>query len=326
MIAMSFLSVERLWLLLVPALLAVAYVFVQRRRRGYVVRFTNLELLDEVAPDRPGWRRHLPALAVLVGVVAGVVAFARPAVADEVARDDTIVVLAMDVSLSMDATDVSPSRIEAAQEAARSFLETVPDGVAVGVVAFDESARQVLAPTDRREAVERTIDRLELGEGTAIGEAVFTSLETIEDAFDIAEGDVAEGEGSAAPATIVLLSDGETTAGRPDDEAAAAAKAAGIAVSTIAFGTDAGTVTAPDGQEIPVPVNREALAELARTTGGRALQAESLEQLREVYEDLGSSVRTEPVTREISEWFVLVAIALVSLAAAGSMRWFGRLP
>ncbi len=324
MTAISFLSAPRLWLLALPVALAVAYVIVQRRRRGYVVRFTNLDLLDEVAPERPAWRRHLPALAVLAGVIAGVVAFARPAVADEVARDDTVVVLAMDVSLSMEATDVSPTRIEAAQEAARSFLDTVPDGVKVGVVAFDESARQVLAPTDRREAVERTIERLELGEGTAIGEAVFTSLQTIEDAFDAAEG--GGDEGGAAPATIVLLSDGETTAGRPDDEAAAAAREAGIAVSTIAFGTDAGTVTGPDGEEIPVPVNRQALAELAASTGGRSLQAASLDELREVYEDLGSSVRTEPLTREVTEWFVLAAVVLVSLAAVGSMRWFGRLP
>jgi Ca-activated chloride channel family protein len=321
--AISFLSASRLWLLVVPVVLAVAYVVVQRRRRGYVVRFTNLDLLDEVAPQRPAWRRHLPALAVLTGVLAGVVAFARPAVADEVARDDTVVVLAMDVSLSMEATDVSPTRIDAAKEAARSFLDTVPDGVKVGVVAFDESARQVLAPTDRREAVERTIERLELGEGTAIGEAVFTSLQTIEDTFDAVTSGTGDGR---APATIVLLSDGETTAGRPDDEAAAAARSAGIAVSTIAFGTDAGTVTGPDGEEIPVPVNRQALAELAATTSGRSLQAESLEELREVYEDLGSSVRTEPVTREITEWFVLAAVVLVSLAAVGSMRWFGRLP
>lgn len=323
MTAISFLSASRLWLLVVPVVLAVAYVVVQRRRRGYVVRFTNLDLLDEVAPQRPAWRRHLPALAVLTGVLAGVVAFARPAVADEVARDDTVVVLAMDVSLSMEATDVSPTRIDAAKEAARSFLDTVPDGVKVGVVAFDESARQVLAPTDRREAVERTIERLELGEGTAIGEAVFTSLQTIEDTFDAVTSGTGDGR---APATIVLLSDGETTAGRPDDEAAAAARSAGIAVSTIAFGTDAGTVTGPDGEEIPVPVNRQALAELAATTSGRSLQAESLEELREVYEDLGSSVRTEPVTREITEWFVLAAVVLVSLAAVGSMRWFGRLP
>lgn len=324
MTAMSFLSASRLWLLVLPVGLAVAYVAVQRLRRGYVVRFTNLDLLDEVAPERPGWRRHLPALAVLAGVVAGVVAFARPAVADEVASDDTVVVLAMDVSLSMEAIDVAPSRIEAAQEAARSFLDTVPDGVKVGVVAFDGRARQVLAPTDRREAVERTIERLELGEGTAIGEAVLTSLQTIEDSFD---AEVAAGSpGGSAPATIVLLSDGETTTGRPDAEGAAAAKEAGIAVSTIAFGTDAGSVTGPDGEQIPVPVNRQALAEMAASTGGQALQAESLDELRRVYENLGSSVSTQPVRREVTEWFVLAAVVLVSLAAAGSMRWFGRLP
>lgn len=321
---LSFLAAYRLWLLVLPLALLVAYVVLQRGRRSYAVRFTNLDLLDIVAPDRPGWRRHLPAAALVLGLAAGVVAFARPAVASEVADKNAVVMLAIDTSLSMEATDVAPSRVKAAKVAAGSFLESVPKGVKVGVVSFSDTARQAIAPTDNLAAVQRTIDRLQLGQGTAIGEAVFTSLETIDETFQRDGSEPASGE--KAPATIVLLSDGETTSGRPNDEAAAAAKKAGIPVNTIAFGTDRGTVTAPDGQTVGVPVNKAELADLARSTGGETLTAATANQLEQVYEKLGAAVTTEPITREVTDWFTFAALAMVALAAAGSLLWFSRLP
>ena len=164
--------------------LAVAYLVVQARRRRYALRFTTLDLLDEVAPDRPGWRRHLPAIVLLLGIVAAALAVAKPAVAKETREPQRIVVLAIDTSLSMQATDVSPSRVDAAKASAAEFLKTVPDGVAVGVVGFDSRARQLIAPTTNLDAVQRTIERAKLGQGTAIGEAVFLALDAIETACD----------------------------------------------------------------------------------------------------------------------------------------------
>lgn len=324
---LSFLAGYRLWLLVVPIGLLVGYLVLQRTRRRYAVRFTNVDLLDAVAPDRPGWRRHVPALALLAGLGLGVLAVARPAVASERAVEDSLVVLALDTSLSMQATDVTPNRLEAAKEAAGSFLSAIPEGMRVGVVAFDSTARVALAPTDRLDAVQRTIDRLRLGQGTAIGEAIFTSLDVVAEAYeaDGADSDAPDRDGPA-PATIIVLSDGETTEGRPDSEAVAAAKAAGIAVQTIAFGTDNGTVTTPDGQTIPVPVNRQALASIASETGGRTFDARSAEQLQDVFEALGEGVIREPVTRELGDVVTLAALALVALAAAGSLVWFSRLP
>jgi len=339
---LAFLAPYRLALLVLPAVLAACYVLVRLRRRRYAMRFTTLELLDEVAPDRSGWRRHLPALAVLAAVLAATLGFARPAVAmsqDELQR---IVILAIDTSLSMEATDVEPSRVAAAKSAAADFLDSVPDGVAVGVVGFDGRARELISPTTRLDAVRRTIERAQLGQGTAIGEAVLLALDSIDSATQDRGGDGPTGgttddsgandsaddrAGDDEPAgTIVLLSDGETTTGRPDDEAAAEARARGIAVHTIAFGTDAGTVTDPTGRTVDVPVNTEALRRLASSTEGRALTAATAEELSQVYEELGRNVQVEVVRREVSDWFAGVAVGFLGLAALGSLTWFGRLP
>jgi Ca-activated chloride channel family protein len=325
---LSFLAPARLLLLLVPVALLVAYVALHARRRRYALRFTTVEMLEEVAPDRPGWRRHLPAAVLLLGVVVAAMAVARPAVAKATVESRRVVVLAIDTSLSMEAVDVQPTRIDAAKAAAAKFLDSVPPGVAVGVVGFDESARELIAPTTNLDAVRRQIDVATLGPGTAIGEAVYVSLDAIERAD--ASGGAADdaGDPASAPGAIVLLSDGETTNGRPNEEAAAEAERRGVKVTTIAFGTDAGTVTDPDtGEQIPVPVNRQALSELADATGGSALEAETASQLAKVYADLGKSVQVGDEQRqEVTDWFAAVALLLLTLAATGSLFWFGRLP
>lgn len=318
---LSFLAPNRLVLLVLPALLAAGYVAMAVRRRRYALRFTSLDLLDEVAPDTPGWRRHVPALVLFSGAVVASLAVARPAVAEEQDEARRIVVLAIDTSLSMEATDVTPSRVEAAKEAAGTFLDSVPEGVAVGVVGFDGQARQLIAPTTRLDAVRRVIDRAQLGEGTAIGEAVHVALQSIDSATE----DLGEDEELAA-GTIVLLSDGETTNGRSNEDAAAEARDAGIAVNTIAFGTANGSVTDPGGERIPVPVNPAALKSLATTTGGKALTAETASELQQVYEELGKSVEVTETQREITDWFAFAALALVFVAGLGSLLWFGRLP
>ena len=324
----GFLSPGRLAILIIPLALAVGYLVLQARRRRYAMRFTTVEMLDEVAPDRPGWRRHLPAIGLIVAAVVATMAFARPVVAGETRESTQLVVLAIDTSISMEADDVSPSRVDAAREAAGAFLDSVPEGVAVGVVGFDGVARNLISPTTRIDAVRRVIDgsinHSGLGEGTAIGEAVFLGIEAIEASGDDAQDEPATTD--EAVGTIVVLSDGETTMGRSNDEAATAARSAGIPVHTIAFGTDAGTITDPFEGEIPVPVNEDALAELARQTDGKALTAASVEQLSQVYEDLGRSVTVEKDQVEIGDWFAGAALALLSLAGVGSLVWFGRLP
>jgi Ca-activated chloride channel family protein len=324
----GFLSPGRLAILILPLALAVGYMVLQARRRRYAVRFTTVEMLDQVAPDRPGWRRHLPALGLIVAAVVATMAFARPVIAGETRESTQLVVLAIDTSISMEAEDVSPSRVDAAREAAGAFLDSVPEGVAVGVVGFDGVARQLIAPTTRIEAVRRVIDgsinHSGLGEGTAIGEAVFLGIEAIEASGGEAEDEPATTDEAAG--TIVVLSDGETTMGRSNDDAATAARSADIAVHTIAFGTDAGTISDLFEGEIPVPVNEEALAKLARQTDGKALTAASVEQLSQVYEDLGRSVTVEKEQVEIGDWFAGAALGLLSLAGLGSLLWFGRLP
>jgi Ca-activated chloride channel family protein len=324
----AFLAPGRLALLLVPVALALGYLIVQARRRRYALRFTTIEMLDRVAPDRPGWRRHITALGLLVAVIVATLAFARPVIAGESHESTKLVVLAIDTSISMEAGDVPPTRVDAAREAAGVFLESVPEGVAVGVVGFDGIARQLIAPTTRLDAVRRvidgSIDRNALGEGTAIGEAVFAGIDAIESTWAYLDEELPEGDD--APGTIVLLSDGDTTMGRPDDEAAAAARATGIPVHTIAFGTDSGFITDPLVGRTPVPVNEAALEKLASSTGGQALTAETADQLTDVYEELGQSVTVEREQVEVGDWFAGAAIAILGLAGLGSLAWFGRLP
>ena len=325
---LTFLSPLRLWLLVLPLVIAGVYVVQQIRRRGYVLRFSDLSLFDEVAPDRPGWRRHLPALVAVLALATIVLAFARPAVAEEHAKRDAVVVLALDTSLSMEATDVSPSRIDAAVDAANAFLDEVPEGVRVGLVTFDGSARVRALPAADIEAVRRVLSSLELDEGTAIGEGLYASLAAIGDAeaneTEATEtDDKDENEDGAA---VVLLSDGETTVGRANAEAADAAAAAGVRVHTVAFGTDAGTIEVPGMGEVAVPVNEQALAEVARATNGQAFTAETAAALTSVYEDLGKRLTRTSEPREVADSFAGGALFLGLLAGAGSLKWFGRLP
>ena len=324
---LSFLAPARLFLLAVPAALVIAYVVLAARRRRYALRFTTVGMLDRVAPDRPGWRRHVTAIALALSVSIITLAFAKPVVAGEVEESTKQVVLAIDTSISMEARDVSPSRVDAAREAAVAFLDSVPEGVSVGVIAFDGQARELIAPTSRLEAVrsviESSIEAGSLGEGTAIGEAVYLGLASLQ------SGQAESGaEGDAQPiGTIVLMSDGDTTMGRPNDDAASAARAAGIPVHTIAFGTDAGTIEDPfGGGMIPVPVNEAALEQLAHQTQGRALTAQTADQLSDVYEDLGRSVTVEREQVEVADLFAGAAMAILVLAGVGSLRWSGRLP
>lgn len=310
-------------LLVVPLLLAGAYVFSRTRHSQYAVQFTNLDLLDEVAPHTPGWRRHLPAAALLLALALLVVGIARPTRDVEIPVAASTVVLALDTSISMDARDVEPRRLDAAQDAAYRFLDEVPDQVRVGLVSFAETAVANVAPTEDREVVRNAIQRLTLRPGTAIGEALLTAVDLIE--ADMAALRAQTDSSEQPPATIVVLSDGDTTAGRPNRLGIRAAEEAGIAVSTISFGTRQGIISF-QGQLVPVPSNGEALEAIAEETGGRFYDADSAEALTEVFETLGVAVGVTTEQVEMLVPFMVAALILLTAAAVMSLRWFSRLP
>ncbi len=316
---MRFLVEWRLFLLVGVGAMAGTWVAVSLQRRRHVVRFTNVELLDVVAPREPGWRRHVPAVLFLVALAALVIGFAEPVRATRVGDERATVVLAVDTSLSMEADDVEPTRLEVAQEAARTFVADLPEELNVGLVTFNGSTAVAVAPTRDREALIAGIDAMELGEGTAIGEAIFTSLDTVAAAPRGEDDD-------PAPARIVVMSDGETTVGRGNAEAATAAADAGVPVDTIAFGTPDGTIVGELGDPEPVPVAPEPLAEIAASTGGSTFEADSLDELSAVYADIGSVVGYEDAEQDVSGWFVGGGLALLALAGSLSLLWSQRLP
>jgi Ca-activated chloride channel homolog len=308
-----------IWLLLLlpVALLLVGYLWQQARRSRYTVRFATLPMLERLAPTRPGWRRHVPAVLLLLTFVALCVAAARPQVDEEVPRERATVMVVVDVSLSMEASDVDPDRLTAARDAAVGFVRGLPDGFNVGVVSFSGVATVLASPTPDQDAAVDALQGLSLDEGTAIGDGVLTSLKQLETI-------AADGEGEV-PSHIVLLSDGTNTVGSSVDAAADAAVEADVPVSTIAYGTAEGTVMV-DGQLVPVPVDEAALAALADATNGEAYEAESAEQLTEVYDDIQSSIGYRTEQRDVTRWAVLVALILGFAAAGLSLVWFARLP
>lgn len=309
------------WLLaLVPVFAAAgAYLWRQLHRRAVAVRFSNVDLLRAVAPKGIGaMRRHAPAVALLMSLLILALGMARPSIDGKEPLERATVMLAIDVSLSMQATDVSPSRIAAAQQAATDFVEQLPASFNVGLVSFAKAASVLVSPTKDRQPVVAAIESLQLAEATATGEAVFTCLDAIASV-------PADGAQGLPPARIVLLSDGYRTYGRSIEEAAAAAAAAKVPVSTIAFGTDEGTVQI-QGSVQRVPVDRLALEQLAESTQGFFYEAASKEELRQVYQDMGSSIGYRTKAREIGRWFTAIALLLGLTAAGGSLLWTSRLP
>jgi Ca-activated chloride channel family protein len=318
MTGLTLLSPWRLLLLLLPLVLVVLTLVDVRRKPGQRMRFSSLELFDGLAVAPSRWKQLVPATLMVLAMCAGAVAAARPAHEETDKTEKAVVVLAIDVSLSMSATDVAPSRIEVAKKSAIRFVDNAPVDTLIGVVAFDSAAQQIISATDNRDAVRRVISRLEPGTGTAIGEAIFASLDTITSAADEADAEKSAG-------TIILLSDGTTTTGRPDNEAAAAAQARGVKVNTIAFGTADGTVVTPDGQTVPVPPDEQALQNIADIARGKSFAATTEDALTKIYDSLGSSIVRKTVMKEASGLFALVAVVLVFLAALVSQRWFRRL-
>lgn len=320
----DFIAAGRLWFLLIVVAMAVAYVASLTWRKAAQIRFTQVDLLDRVAPQRPRWRRHVIASIQLLGLALAVVSIARPVErTTERTRSEGRILVLFDVSLSMESTDVAPNRLEAAKEAARNFIDEVDDDVEVGLVSFAGVVRVEVDPTLDRSRVDRRIERLQLDLSTAIGDALFVATDLL---VGRAEEDP-DRDQELAPGAIVLLTDGATTVGRETADGTAAAVDAGIPVFTIAFGTDTGTITDPvSGDIVPVPVQPAELEVVAEATGGQAFEAQNGDQLADAYDQvrdsLGETLGEEiEITKELTwRWAMAAFIALVT-AYALSLWW-----
>jgi Ca-activated chloride channel family protein len=319
----DFIAPSRLWLLLVIAALVVAYVAMQQRRARHTVRFTQIELLDQIAPQRPGWRRHAIAGLQMLALTLGVFAAAQPVkrTTDRPVSEGRIVLL-FDVSLSMEATDVDPSRFIAAQEAALDFVEQVDDSVEIALISFSADVATEVPLTDDGGKVQDGIEELELGLGTAIGDALNGGVRTLTRALEDSDA-----EDGVRPGAIVLLTDGETTFGRTTQDGAAIAADAEIPVFTIAFGTPNGTVVDPEtGDSVPVPVKLEELAQVAETTGGEAFAAPTAADLAEAYDSISELLditlaEPEEIVVELAWRYALAAAALLAAALLLGSWW-----
>jgi Ca-activated chloride channel family protein len=307
--------------LLALPVLAVAYLREQRSRRAGAAAFASPAVQSSVAPRRPGWRRHLPMLALLLAVILLILAAARPQRTVAVPIERASIMLATDVSGSMTATDVQPSRLVAAKQAARRFVQQVPARVNVGVMAFNNTARILQSPTQDRAAVNDAINSMTPSGGTATGNAITTATNTLSRA---------PGQGGKRPpAAIVLLSDGASTSGSDPVVAAQAARKLHIPVYTVALGTQQGTITVPrrGGGTVTqrVPPDPAALAQIARASGGASFTAQTASGLKQVYAKLGSQLGHKDEKRQITTAFAGGAAALLLSGLGMSLAWFGRL-
>ena len=321
---MTFLSGERLWLLVAPVILLVAYLVAQRARQKAVVRFTDVDLLSSVAPTRTGWQRHIGAALMLLTLVLLTVGFARPAATTRTPQKSATVILALDTSASMAADDVAPTRLAAAKTQAAAFVRGLPSGLKVGLVSFDSSARVLVPATADRNAVLGGISALQTGAGTATADAIDLSLAAIRALPKTASG-------KQQPAAIVLMSDGSPTIGRNGetptaavDEEATTAKRTGVPIDTIAFGTAEGSVVIR-GQAVPVPSDPAAMARIAHESGGKSFTAKSANQLHAVYDQIGRAVGYVVHKHEVTAWFTGIGLALAALAGAAALIWSSRL-
>ncbi|WP_327138747.1 VWA domain-containing protein [Nocardia sp. NBC_01327] len=324
------------WLafLVVVALIALLYVVVQRRRQKHVLRFSNMEMLERVAPSQPSRFRHVPVALMLVGLILLTIAAAGPTATKKVPRNRATVILVIDVSLSMEATDVPPSRIQVAKKAAKEFADGLTPGINLGLVTFAGTASVQMSPTTNRQAVKAAIDSMKLAERTATGEGILTALQSIDTLASVLGG--AE---TPPPARIVLMSDGKQTV--PDDKdvdnprhgftAARLAKEKGVPVSTISFGTTWGTVEIPDqdgkgSQRVRVPVDDDALHQIAQLSGGDFYTASTLEELRKVYDTLDQQIGYELTMGDASRPWLLLGLLVTASGVVTALLYRQRLP
>ena len=292
-------------LVLVPA--AWLYLHSERRVRRSRTAFAAAPLLASVAPRRPGWRRHAAIGGYGLAALLLAIALAKPQATVAVPVEQATVVVVTDRSGSMLATDVRPSRLVAARRAAATFVDELPSSLRVGAIAFNQAATVLQSPTRDHAAVSEALSSVKAAGTTATGDALDAALALIEAQRAT--------DKRKSPAAIVLISDGKSVRGSDPVEVAARARAAGVAIYTVALGTDASGASPPD------PVT---LAQIAQRSGGRAFSATDAAELQQVYDRLGSQIATERRKQEVTGMFAGGALVLMALAAAGSLRWFGR--
>ncbi len=348
---MTFLWSGVLWLLLGVPVLVALYVLLLRRKKRVAIRYTSVDLVREAMGPWQRYRRHIPPLLFLLAIIAGIVASARPNAVITLPSEQRTIILAMDVSLSMRARDVEPSRLEAAQTAAKAFVMEQPSDVRIGIVSFAGTASVVQTPTRNREDLIGAIDRFELQRHTAIGSGIIVSLAALfpDDGIDLepflfrgASRDGGRGvaidrpgkpqqkpfkpvpPGSHPSAAIILLTDGRATTGPNPIETAKMAAERGVRIYTVGFGTAAGGEVGFEGWSIYVRFDEETLKQIAEVTRGEYYYAGSADDLRKVYQNLNSSLVLERKETEISALFVAAAAIFAIAAALLSLLWFNR--
>lgn len=328
-------------LLLIPAG-AVLYWWVQQRRSKYAVRFTNLDLLANVVDRTPDFRRHVPPVLLLAALALLVFGLARPQSTEKTPKEEATVILVTDVSGSMNAEDVEPTRLAAAKESAHDLVESLPEKFQVAVVAFSTNVRTVVPPTNDRDLIYRGIDSLTAVGGTAMGDAIIQALdigvppEPVDDTQ--APGGAPSPTPTAAPADpdsqkpaiIVLLSDGFNSTGNVDPiDAANEALGKNVPIYTVALGTAEGFVDITQNgrtQRVRVPPDIDTLTAIAEISGGKFFNAPSAGQLEDIYKDLGSKIGFDESKQDQTHWFAAAAGVFMLAAAGFSLAWFNRFP
>jgi Ca-activated chloride channel family protein len=351
---MTFIWPEMLWLLLaVPALVGL-YVLILRRRKKAVLRYANLDLVQRAMGPAQRFRRHVPPLVFLLAMIAIIVAIARPTAVVTLPSETRTIILAMDVSLSMRATDVEPTRIAAAQAAAKAFVQEQPSDVKIGIVSFAGTATVVQPPTKSREDLIAAIDRFQLQLHTAIGSGLIVSLAALFPDEDIDLESMLFGggagrergrplsagrprgeekkpfvpvpAGSYSSGAIILLTDGRRTTGPDPLDAAKMAADHGVRVYTVGFGTANGAMVGFEGMSIYMRFDEATLKSIADITRGEYFYAGTAADLKKIYENLNAKLVMEKKGTEISMLFTAVAAVLSLIAAALSVLWFNRVP
>ena len=331
---MSFEWPMALWLLLVLPAIVGLYVWMQTRRRRYALRYASVSLVQQAVGKGPGFRRHIPAALYVLAMAALIIALARPQATIPVPSNSGTIILSIDVSGSMFAEDVEPNRMEATKDAAREFVEKQPEGVKIGVVSFSDFGALVAPPDEDRKQALEAIRRLRPQRGTNIGAGLSVALDAIYEDQAAADVPVTNNPaptptpvaGDAPPASIVLVSDGQSNTGPDPLDIANEAAKAGIKVYTVGIGTEEGTVLQIQGRNVFTRLDETTLRAMAEATGGRYFNAQNEGDLRQIYDDLSRERVLEDKETEVTFAFAAAALVFSMLAGGLGLAWFNRLP
>jgi Ca-activated chloride channel family protein len=323
-----------LWLLLVLPAIVGLYVWMQTRRRRYALRYASVSLVQQAVGKGPGFRRHIPAALYVLAMAALIIALARPQATIPVPSNSGTIILSIDVSGSMFAEDVEPNRMEATKDAAREFVEKQPEGVKIGVVSFSDFGALVAPPDEDRKQALEAIRRLRPQRGTNIGAGLSVALDAIYEDQAAADVPVTNNPaptptplaGDAPPASIVLVSDGQSNTGPDPLDIANEAAKAGIKVYTVGIGTEEGTVLQIQGRNVFTRLDETTLRGMAEATGGRYFNAQNEGDLRQIYDDLSRERVLEDKETEVTFAFAAAALVFSMLAGGLGLAWFSRLP